>query len=274
LTGFEIAWELLPVDRTGEAWEGLLGALLPVSRWCRTSDSAGLGSEPLDACTGRIIALVHEGLKWRDRETGLFNGRPATLFGGFSSFRDVLREDVVGVGLVYLACHGIAASKDLDGRRIDWALEGNTPKGPVQMKLGDLFRVKLKLLARSGSLVFLNMCESGRILRSENLGDTMLRGFVVKFLQSGARGVIGTLGDIDSSTAAGLTDVLLSEWVKDTTHTIAEQLQRFRAAAVEAMPQKPSAIDFAPLVSAFLYVYYGNPRLRLHIKEAVGEAGE
>jgi hypothetical protein len=168
------------------------------------------------------------------------------------------REDL-RCGLVYVACHGF-----YDKSILKFAL-GSREDPRQRWVLSQLYDKELKLLRSSRSVVFINACHSGRLIRDPNLRDRYLRGFVELFMRKGARAVIGTMGRVGDEFAATVARDLLLASLHSPSVPIASLLRDLRAQVLRQLPSDPSDEDLRPLMFVFTYVLYGNPMLSLRL---------
>lgn len=116
-------------------------------------------------------------------------------------------------------------------------------------------------------LVFLNACHSARLIQKEQ----HIAGFAEVLLARWARAFVGTLGYVNSQNAAVFAAALFEELLdSEEGVSIAEFLLHQRASAMAGFH---SDRDVGKLLDAFMYVYYGNPFLRLKLFRASSALG-
>ena len=258
-TGFDIPWEMLDLS-PATTIPRYLGALVPVVRWhpCLDKIEKGLYAE---ANPGGMLAYVDKGLAGSGAELKLLRNLDLRLSDDLVDFLRLLGVEESGVGLVYLACHGIFVHDDVNGVWFESSLDKEH-----RLVLGKLYWESLSLLQSSKSVVFLNVCDSARPVLDEAINDDRLRGFVNLFLSKGASGVIGTVGMIGEKFASDTTQELVNASLETPGCSIAVLLRNMRSTAIKGFSDKIND-ESAQLrvVYAFMYVYYGSPMTHLPI---------
>jgi len=242
----EIPWEILALDHNS-----YLGALAIVARWKEVKFYGKLrvlkvGNE---ARRGSVIAYL-------DNEESRIEGgylEQETLKKvkvTFHSYLNELQQYLVnletldGIGLIYLASYGYKDST-LDLQRL-------LSEHLKALKLGELREHSDKR-----PVVFVNAYKSA-VLKKNHGGqmDAMLARLASSF--------IGTLGPVAPGYASMIIKRILSAASSGSNGIqIAEVLRQLRAEAVGKMIEKKRVDD--NFVSAFMYVYYGNPLLWLRL---------
>lgn len=257
-TDFEIPWEMLELSLNE-----YLGATITTTRWQQVITENGrrlLNLEP-DECVGHAIAYVNEAeLKGIGPELELLNTLNAAQYKDTTLFRKRLEQNEAGVGLIYMAGHGIF---DPHVRKMALgALEDDSQR----LRLMSLYRCRLHLFAHSQAIVFINACHSGRLRKDDRLvRDDYRRGFAELFLRKGARGVIATLGGVNDAYAARVAHKLIHAARQSPHLPIAALLREQRAQVVAKLPDDPSDEELLDFIYTFMYVYYGSPQTRLRL---------
>jgi hypothetical protein len=269
-TDGEIPWEMFSLG-DGD----YLGARCVVARWQRALTEEGADVLPdtrPDPCGGTVVAYIDvEELRDKGHDWSLFGTLNPARYEVTVELRRALECTEAGVGLVYLACHGFF------GTTPDQFALGSEKNSADRLKLTDLRQRELALLRASRGVVFLNACESGRLVKNEIYGDQdFRRGFPELFLGKGAHGVIATLSKVTQIQAAANAAWLLATIQERPAESVAEHLRRLREraatqlhAADEADPEQLSQAQAAFLFT-FCYVYYGNPKTSLRLETRPG----
>jgi hypothetical protein len=218
-----------------------------------------------DACTGTVLSHVDP-----DERAALPHavasletlGPPAIE--DIEAFRQRIKRGEEGCGLVYLLCHGYTGSSPVEIQI------GSAQDSEKRLKLEVLRRTKLELLEKSRSVVFVNACNSGVVVQDTTVlhGDFQ-RGFAELFLGKGARGVIGTLAEVEAKDAVEVAERFLAKVSAPGGTSVAHALRELRAEVARSMTDSSKPADYEKLYSVFLYVYYGNPRTVLYVKRGV-----
>jgi hypothetical protein len=262
-TDFEIPWEMLEL-----AYNEYLGSLVSTVRWQHViGDDDDIALDiALDECVGSVVAYIdHDATEARSPEPQLFDQLDVTTFDDIKLFRDCLQRGKIGFSLVYIGCHGI-----FDNESSDMAL-GSPINQQQRLRLAELRRRHLALFEHSRSIVFINAAHSGRLRAEERyLRDSYRRGFPELFLGKGARGVIGTLGEVEPAYAARIARQLIEEMLRGPQRPVAALLRDLRARVMISLPDDPTDEDVRALIYTFMYVYYGNPMAVLRLKRREG----
>lgn len=250
-SGSSIPWELFLLEDGSR-----LGARARVVRWMSlVHRDRPVAWETAPLCLpGRLAAYVHSDAASTALAGAPLLTRAAAICSDGDDLCNVLLDATdrgEPVGLVYLAaCAGLAhdATEEAALRALDPA-----PPSTARLRLGGL---EGRLPTRP--LVFVNAPYSGRSPSSVP-GGGLARALLVQV----ASGYIGTIGPVDVAQAASFAEMVLS-----TAHgeefNPAERLRVLRSQAMEVFLNRRLSHDErrAALV-AFLYVYYGNPHLRI-----------
>jgi hypothetical protein len=220
-TDYEIPWELFYRDPralgAGQGRAGWLGELIKVIRWTTTASAAPPWHYVAQdrQCDGEI--LIAERVTSDEQADNPFSGYPVMAhFGGLREMLIELGKDDFGTfSLVIVNVHGghsqPAAQYTLDG-----------------VPLNELDEYPMDALAKSGALVLLNACASGRPWVDPANHLAVPRSFVEVFLRSGAGGVIATAADIDLNQRHEFA-IRLVDSAMDRDVNIAEALRIQRA---------------------------------------------
>jgi hypothetical protein len=265
-TGSDFPWEMMELDVEQEG-EIPLGAIAVIVRWLPVQfyESWYYLQMQDDACTGDVIVHLDqaEGVPL-DIEQESFDQFSTSYYTHLDEVRQRLSHSLQSVGLVYLGCHGLVV--DRDHREM---VEREIQLGSLTNPSERLVPIELEIVGRHQELrpvVFVNACHSGRLIR-----DSMhrLRGLPEVFLARVARGYIGTLGPVESAYAAQIVQAM-SQAVSavDGGIRIGEFLRRLRAEAVKRLRENETRENWLRYIYTFMYVYYGNPLIRLRLTPA------
>jgi hypothetical protein len=238
-------------------------------------DAAGEPAGPggPDAGGARSTGVASGGAKSGDADSGGARSGDAdpggARSGGMESGGARSGDADPGLGLVYMGCHGTHGKRieDLFAGTLTWyeldepamnALRGGTGRG--------------------GTLVFLNVCHSGRLVGNRGGGEEALRGFPELFLRKGAQACIATCGEVGEVAAQALVHDLAEHTRRTPNRPLTHMLRDFRARAVAALPrQVPRALrpdgtedidaqrPVLMLLYHFMYIYYGHPLTTLQL---------
>lgn len=263
-TGYELPWELLWLPPKTRAEQGqYLGVAVATARWQTVVDSATFEDVKFEcgeaALAGGVVGYIDaEGLHGGGRQEHAalerLGGKLEERLTGLTEGLSVARDDVA---LVYVATHGHYA-KDV----LDFGI--GTP-GDDYVELAVLREKKrLPTLEQSALVVFLNVCHSGRLFEErESVIAQWLRGFPEVFLGHGAKGVIATTGWVDDAYASEMAAWVFDRLSGHDVPAVADVLREWR----ERVASEPASSerDKLRLLTAFMYVYYGNPSITLTI---------
>jgi hypothetical protein len=94
------------------------------------------------------------------------------------------------------------------------------------------------------------------------------------FLEYGAKGIIGTLRQVDRARAKEVVDLFLEEHRQHPEWTVPEILRRLRERVWEALDDEVNENTCASYLATFLHVYYGNPMIKLQLVSAEGQSND
>lgn len=257
-TDAEVPWEMLEIS-PGK----YLGAEITTARWQHIigeDDHVYLEVAHYE-CRGKVLAYLNRTeLKETQQEAAFLQKLHSVSYDDISKFREYLQQTESGFGLVYMACHGMF---DQDVRRLALGAETNTEQ---RLTLMNLRRWTLNLLKESPSVVFINACHSGRLHQDDYRICARDRvGFAELFLGKGSRAVIGTLGGVSDEFAARIGKLLIEKVKSSPTVPLATILKNIRADAVNKLANNFTDENLLEFIYTFMYVYYGNPLLRLRL---------
>jgi CHAT domain len=259
-TDAEIPWEMLELS-----FNEYLGAVVTTVRWQHIlQDHQNCFMEvKSEECCGKVLAYVNrEELGSATLECSVLETLQSLIHQDIREFQNHLKQELANFGLVYLACHGVF------GQDIRSFAFGSKSDRTQQIKFMELRRHTLMLLQASPSIVFINACHSGRLqMDKKYVRDRYRRGFAELFLGKGARGVIGTLGEVNDEFAAQFARNLLEETLQSPHLPVATILKKIRAKVVSHLPDQPTTEDLLPFIYTFMYVYYGNPMTVLRLNQ-------
>jgi hypothetical protein len=275
-TGYEIPWEAfwLPADPANGLGEGLLGALVPVTRWLTIRSADLVLPEASVAAAGDVLGYYfHDARPARPHRDGVRRihdmRADMTVFRGYAHRPHVRIDDFLDeldacptdpVGLVYMAAHGTYDDRvdALTLAEVTWAEYDDRP---------------MTVLDKDHSMVCLNACHSARFVRNTGLGETDLRGFTELFLRKGAGGCVVAAGQVGDSEARELIRQLVGTLAAEPWRPVADSLRLFRARALDEfgpLTNLPRArhegrlnVDgqrpVLRLLYSLMFQYYGHP---------------
>lgn len=273
-TQYDIPWELLDMA-PGSNGDRYLGSSFKTVRWnfrFEKWDDEKKERVPVpfrpeaDVCQGKVVAYLEDReLKQEAIETELstLGALEATVFkksenGNMLDFENFLEKNEQNHGLVYIACHGGFGNNTM------WI--GSEKDREARLYLVKLYDKVFKLVEKSQPLVFVNACHSGQLRANESIPDSLPRGFSNIFFEKGARGFLGTLGPVGNEYASKFMYNLVQRSKEHPELSLCEVLRDLRA---EEVDQYRASID-APgenFVYSFMYVFYGNPMMKLKLNE-------
>lgn len=263
-TELEIPWELFSLSVKGFESRQFLGAMLPTVRFLPVMEEEELccPQEHADLCQGEILSYILPDFDETGELLPLQQHFCCTSFRDMKLFRDVLRlkQAAAMTGLVYMACHGIAA------RQIHKLALGSDTQEEQRLFLKDL-NYPVKLLKKFRSIIFLNACCSGVEWSTPDYIIKHRVSFVEHFLRKGARGVIATRGSVGKQRAAEIARIFFEELRRSPDTPVAEILRRLRVRIVEQLPEFPENEDLLIFLDAFKYVYYGDHKTVLKLTQ-------
>lgn len=267
-TGAELPWEMIRLKG------GYLGEKAEVIRWgplWEIDEPVGLHLEERD-CRGSTATFVDSGSSYDLGEEGEALGRlGAERLHSLSEVLARLSRGVEDLGLLYLACHGAVVCPEHEAQRYQVLYSHSEPaQRIVNLDLEFFDRREVRI-----PVVFVNACHSGRLLGdgSETLGLPAV------FLRKVADGYIGTLGPVNEVQAAAIGARILRIFRESPCGVrLPEILRRLRhdaAAALASQQLDRGAEAWRTFLFTFMYVYYGNPLLRVFLRaEDVFDRGE
>ncbi|MGJ6964278.1 CHAT domain-containing protein [Streptosporangium sp. G11] len=260
VTGYGLPWELLrhrDKDLAGE-W---LGALFPIAR------SMGTPPAAVTRCTGEILAYVAPDMA--DDRALLDRFRMTTRDVTLKGLLNLLDAEGDPVSLVYVACHGRYGRTGTPTSGAEIKLIEGSRGSKRGISLREVHAHDLLRLEQAGGLVFLNACHSARERVDPDLDNTTLRSFARIFLDAGASGFIGTMGEVGREHGYDLAKSLLDAFIEDPDTPVVVALRDYRrkaAAPIVGVPGEDddeAAAQLLPFFYAFMYAYFGSPETTL-----------
>ena len=264
-TDFEIAWEMFRLSEDEH-----LGSSFTTIRWQDLQDPWDNDDRhiPMELCPtdcqGSIVAYANrKELQGVAAEMTLLGKYEAECFENIKEFFGHLHEVESQVSLIFIASHGFLEE---DGRAA--ALGEKSAKG-TRISLRELEGRDLRFLKTWRSIVFMNACHSGRLRRDQRSQERS--GFATYFLQQGAAGVVGTMGEVKDEYAPRIAEDFLSEYRNSPSLSVAEVLQSIRAKALRKLQATETDEHAYLFLFTFMYVYYGNPMTVLRLTPLGGQ---
>ncbi|MFE7328726.1 CHAT domain-containing protein [Streptomyces sp. NPDC057565] len=281
-TGYELPWEALwlPPDPENGLPEGLLGALVVLTRWLTirrpgivlpkegaTAEGAVLGYFFHDRDFDPLLDPSRAPLHDMRSDMAAFHGYVHRPHVDIDPFLVALDEPSdVPTGLVYMACHGT-----YDEQVSALSLAGVT--------WSEFDEHEMAVLDTDHAMVCLNACHSGRLVRNTGGGESDLRGFAELFLRKGAAGCVVTAGKVGDREARELIGQLVKTVTEEPWRPVADSLRLFRAQALqefgsladiprtqrEGRPNKEGQRRVRRLLYSLMFQYYGHPRSTLRL---------
>lgn len=251
-----IPWELVRLE------EGYLGTHAEIVRWTtvRYYHRSVCMTPREELHSGSVASFVT--LKNTAAEKDELRELSHKALSNGAELLDFLEEaDLSSVGLIYLACHGVLryGHKTSTLYRTLGSLT-NPSRGFVDLDLEDL-----KRRGEALPVFVVNACHSGRLHRDEGGG---LHGFPKEFLAYVARAYVGTLGPVGDPYASEIGARILRR-IRECGEGIylSRLLREMREEASKGISYRKSP-EKAQLrmLYTFMYVYYGNPLLRLKVQ--------
>ena len=267
-TTLEIPWEMFELDR-----EQYLGATAMVVRWLpfrRFSHRYTMKVADIPPHTGPVIAYLDSGLGTKETapEREALQKLMVEYWPSLKKLELRMYQSLEQFGLIYVGCHGQF---------------GTLVHTQARQKRSDQLRsINLEMIYQSDEphlTVFVNACESARIIQNNDLDPS---NFVEGFLTHCAAGYIGTLAEVDVSTAAVIAKHILEVAMDAEGIQVAEILRRLRSGAVEQLKtamglsgdEQAKKKQLYNVIDIFMYVYYGNPLARLCLLTANQQGNE
>ncbi|MFF5110268.1 CHAT domain-containing protein [Streptosporangium sp. NPDC000509] len=259
-TGYDLPWELLRHRDRGLAGEWL-GALFPIAR------SVGTPPAAVTDCTGEILAYVAPDMS--DDRALLDRFRTTTTDVTLKDLLNLLDAEGDPVSLVYVACHGRYGNADKPSSGAEIKLLEGSRDSKRGISLRQVHARDLLRLERAGGLVFLNACHSARERVDPDLDNTVLRSFARVFLDAGASGFIGTMGEVGLKHGYDLAKNLLDALSENPGTPVAVALRDHRRRVSAPIgddldeDDKEAVGKLLPFFYAFMYAYFGSPETTL-----------
>lgn len=260
-----IPWEMLQIEAKGASRP--LGAKITVVRWLLVQ----LGPRRLNLdltstdsrWDGGVLSHVdHVNLASTGLERDELARCAATSCATLNDVRTRLQQPLGGVGLIFLACHGVLAKDTKHG------FELKDLKNPHQ-RIHPLDLGLLGSLEGPRPMAFLNACHSARVVRDRSGINGLPEIFLAKFAQA----YLGTLGPVDDALAASIAGQFLREARSADGVHVPTFLKTLRAAAAAAL-ELNDPDSRRRYLDTFMYVFYGTPFARLKLGSAVAAPGE
>lgn len=264
-TDQEIPWELVETRENR-----FLGTQAVMVRWLKIRSwedqwlSLAQGETLVE---GDSVHFLGIGTTASSAERDAFCGCCGKHVDSLTALLRMLKEGVSGIALVYLSSHGIFhdARQPRDRRVRLWS----ESRGDAVYDI-DLVRMhiaegedRLKL-----PLVFVNACHSGRMTWHED--QVAGHGMPELFLSRVARAYVGTLGDVSVEDAERIgARIIAAARNEPEGLAVAALLTSIRRDAAAGFDDRTADnAAWQRLLSSFMYVYYGDPRIRLRLRSA------
>ena len=272
-TDYDIPWELLWLcgDPAHGLAAGCLGALVNVIRWTTIREVGRPPLEPAE-CSGSVLAYFDEPML---ADKIAFQAFINQFYSAVGPFLNELDQQSLRAGLVYMGCHGEYGSS------VYRLLLDN-------LTWGELADRDMAAIREWRTVVCLNACHSGRLIRNTGQGEEALRGFAELFLRKGAYGCIAIAGKVGDGEAHALIVRLMEEVTATPRLPVALALRRFRQQAASSLPWELTAAprtrnddgsvnttgqkETLGFLYSFMFLYYGHPltTLRLNLRRGDG----
>lgn len=218
-------------------------------------------------CTGEILAYVAPDMAGDRALLDRFPmpTRDVTLKG----LLNLLDAEGGPVSLVYVACHGRYGKTGTPHSGTEIKLIEGSRGSKRGISLREIHAHDLLRLEQTGGLVFLNACHSAREKVDPDLDNTTLRSFARVFLDAGASGFIGTMGEVGREHGYDLAKSLLDAFTGNPGTPVVVALRDYRrkvAAPIVGVPgedDEEAAAQLLPFFYAFMYAYFGSPETTL-----------
>lgn len=259
-TDFAIPWEMLPLG--GQP----LGARINLIRWqdipkpedldtldpeeCSKISTLPSPQSSVECCQGNVLIYAKtEELQ----EIQCLKFYKYVRFAENQAFLSYLQQTQATIGLVYIARHGFL--KTTSSRQI------------LSFHSFETYLKSMSFSSSYPSIVFMNACHS-QLIRGELSGGCRA-GYITSFLEIGAKGVIGTLKEIDENYATQIAQEFFREYQQNPNLTIPEILRRLRYNIYQISQNNPGNEEIYSLyLYTFMYVYYGHLQVSLHLNLA------
>jgi hypothetical protein len=268
-------WELAYADLNDNGHEAPLGAELTIVRWQFCGD---IGHKPQDAaqwdpfdletgdaavCAGEVQAFLDDTLPGAVAERQALGGFQTHIHNSLPELLQALKtmdRHKRSCALVFAGCHAdYGEEQRVRGEHTQGEIkEVALLAGGASLSVDDLWDIDA--FARAARpVVFFNACHSARLLSHHG----MPWGLLVPVLLRVARGYVGTLARIESGLAGRMSQELLTKAREAGEVEIARYLRDLRREAYAAWKNKDAHSDL--LAYRYLYVYYGNPFVKLRL---------
>ncbi|WP_430781761.1 CHAT domain-containing protein [Actinoplanes sp. G11-F43] len=247
-TGFEIPWELFVLRDAEHRW---LAAGVELIRWTSANAGTGAGS----VCHGPVLSFVDPSV---GTVAEYFADWPYRQLDTMQQLIRSLTDDKHEVGLVHVWAHGKVGANGAEA-----TLGG--------MTMDDLLWDPMIALAGRRTLVLLNACGSAQLMDDDRFNEQATRSFAQVFLESGAPGVVATVGEVGRDYSINLLNFLL----RRTAHgqrSVSQALLDYRARLAGQLQRTPTDEMAQKFVNGFMYQYLGSFDTTLHLTTK-GDAG-
>jgi hypothetical protein len=257
-TSHEIPWELFYHRPPGGEPKGWLGELIPVVRWTAVHDGTQAWHYSAQKRESVGGLLMYEASDMGVKPDGFAKYEIAPRSRTMLDLMSRIEQPALQFGLMVIRCHGKYSRDTRKFKLADLSLNAYTEFG-------------MRALKKSGAVVLLNACVSGRPVVDERHPGTATRSFAELFLRYGAGGVIATTGDIDLNHSHDFAVRLLSN-AENNPVNIAEALRAHRHHYAKQVRFQPGVQrteqQFKEFFASFMYVYFGHPDTILRTGEA------
>lgn len=253
-TGLDIPWEMLRISP-----HEYVGTAFSVVRWTRAEPDFGsphMLEVNHESKAGKLLVFLDGKLSNIQQELTMIEQFQVDYVPALSELNQLLSKPMANVGLVYLACHGVLATDYLHQAHL----------GDLHDPYNNLVVMDLELLEASEverPVFFVNACHAARLIQD----DDHLFGLPEVLLAHVASGYLGPLSYVDSEYATEIMKSVIEEACRDDGIPVAEMLRQLRIKAVEQLRIEKSLSNYLRFLYTFMYVFYGNPLLRLTLAE-------
>jgi nucleoside phosphorylase len=245
-TEVEVPWELLKtIDRNESKLSRKLPKIeeIPVGVAFQTVRQRRIETEaPVDSCCGGgILGYTYDEYRgWQQYQQKRFTV--------FQEFLRQMQNPSTDFGLVFI--------------------DGFSFEEPLRKPL-DVYLENSKLFSSRPCIVFV----SGHMNLDTSITPSY-RSWLNDFLEYGAKGIIGTLRQVDRARAKEVVDRFSEEHRQHPEWTVPEILRRLRERVWEAWKDEVNESTCSSYLATFLHVYYGNPMTRLQLNFSEGESND
>jgi hypothetical protein len=212
--------------------------------------------------TGKIIAYIDtEGMTYSDKEQENLSNYNTQYCQTIADLFQILNSPIDTTSVIYLATHGIFTYNNKHEIAV------GSLHNPTQRLVSiDLESINQPLESRP--IVFINACHSARLMK-----DTFgMYGLPEIALARMAEGYIGTVGPVGSNEATYIAEEILKAASSPQGILIVDVLHKLRTQATRNLMEQPTEENWLMFLYTYMYVYYGNPFIRLIItKQLSGE---